>query len=114
MAMGPLLIGNLRWSNDGRKLPDTMGSQTIVRDSDAELIALLRDGDEAAFARLIDGYSAPLLRLALAFVQSRSIAEEVVQETWMTVVTGIGRFEGRASVKSWLFKILGHIAQSRA
>ncbi len=112
--MGLLLIGNLRWSNYGRTLPDTMGSQTIVRDSDAELIALLRDGDEAAFAGLIDAYSAPLLRLALAFVQSQSIAEEVVQETWMAVVTGIGRFEGRASVKTWLFKILTNIAKTRA
>src|SRR2546428_11179861 len=112
--MGPLLIGNLRWSNDGRTLPDTMGSQTIVRDSDADLIALLRDGDEAAFARLIDAYSAPVLRLALVFVQSQSIAEEVVQETWMAVVTGIGRFEGRASVKTWLFKILTNIAKTRA
>ena len=112
--MGPLLIGNLRWSNYGRTLPDTMGSQTIVRESDAELIELLRDGDEAAFARLIDSYSAPLLRLALAFVQSPSIAEEVVQETWMAVVTGIGRFEGRASVKTWLFKILTNIAKTRA
>src|SRR3989475_10956937 len=114
MAMGPLLIGNLRWSNYGRTLPDTMGSQTIVRDSDAKLIALLRDGDEAAFARLIDAYSAPLLRLALAFVQSPSIAEEVVQETWLAVVTGIGRFEGRSSVKTWLFKILTNKAKTRA
>jgi RNA polymerase sigma-70 factor (ECF subfamily) len=91
-----------------------MGSRTLVRDSDVELVERLRDGDEAAFARLIDAYSAPLLRLAVTFVQSPSVAEEVVQETWMAVVTGIGRFEGRSSVKTWLFKILTNKAKTRA
>jgi RNA polymerase sigma-70 factor (ECF subfamily) len=91
-----------------------MGSRTLVRESDAELLDRLRAGDEEAFARLIDSYSAPLLRLAVAFVQSPAVAEEVVQETWMAVVTGIGRFEGRSSVKTWLFKILTNIAKTRA
>jgi RNA polymerase sigma-70 factor (ECF subfamily) len=91
-----------------------MGSRTMVRGSEAELIDRLRDGDEAAFARLIDAYSAALLRLAVAFVQSPAVAEEVLQETWMAVVTGIGRFEGRSSVKTWLFKILTNKAKTRA
>jgi RNA polymerase sigma-70 factor (ECF subfamily) len=91
-----------------------MDSRTLVRDSDTELVQRLRDGDEATFARLIDAYSAPLLRLAVTFVQSPSVAEEVVQETWMAVVTGIGRFEGRSSVKTWLFKILTNKAKTRA
>jgi RNA polymerase sigma-70 factor, ECF subfamily len=95
--MGPLLIG-----------------QTLVRGSDADLVARLRNGDEAAFAGLIDAYSAPLLRLAVTFVQSPAVAEEVVQETWLAVVTGIGRFEGRSSVKTWLFKILTNKAKTRA
>jgi RNA polymerase sigma-70 factor (ECF subfamily) len=89
-------------------------SQTLVRDSDAELIDRLRNCDEATFAWLIDTYSAPLLRLAVTFVQDASVAEEVVQETWMAVVTGIGRFEGRSSVKTWLFKILTNKAKTRA
>src|SRR5713101_1524421 len=91
-----------------------MEGQTLVRDSDAELIDRLLDGDEATFVRLIDAYSAPLLRLAVTFVKSPAIAEEVVQETWMAVVTGIGRFEGRSSVKTWLFKILTNKAKTRA
>jgi RNA polymerase sigma-70 factor, ECF subfamily len=91
-----------------------LNPQTLVRYSDADLIDRLRTGDEAAFAGLIDAYSAPLLRLAVAFVQSPAVAEEVVQETWMAVVTGIGRFEGRSSVKTWLFKILTNIAKTRA
>jgi RNA polymerase sigma-70 factor, ECF subfamily len=91
-----------------------MSSETLVRGSDAELIDRLRAGDEAAFVGMIDAYSAPLLRLALSFVQSSAVAEEVVQETWMAVVTGIGRFEGRSSVKTWLFKILTNKAKTRA
>ena len=91
-----------------------MGTQPLVRDSDTELVERLRDGDEATFARLIDAYSAPLLRLAVTFVQSRAVAEEIVQETWMAVVTGIGRFEGRSSVRTWLFKILTNKAKTRA
>src|SRR5260370_23327239 len=91
-----------------------MEGQTLVRDSDAELIDRLRDGDEATFARLIDAYSAPLLRRAVTSVQSRAVAEEVVQETWMAVATGLGRFEGRSSVKTWLFKILTNKAKTRA
>ena len=95
--MGSLLIG-----------------QALVRDSDADLIDRLRNCDEATFAWLIDTYSASLLRLAVTFVQDASVAEEVVQETWMAVVTGIGRFEGRSSVKTWLFKILTNKAKTRA
>jgi RNA polymerase sigma-70 factor (ECF subfamily) len=91
-----------------------MGGQTLVRDSDAELIDRLRHGDESAFAWLIDTYSAPLLRLAVTFVQDAAVAEEVVQETWLAVVTGIGRFEARSSVKTWLFKILTNQAKTRA
>jgi len=91
-----------------------MGSRTLIRDSDAELVERLRNGDEATFATLIDAYSGPLLRLAATFVQSQAVAEEVVQETWLAVVTGIGRFEGRSSVKTWLFKILTNKAKTRA
>ncbi len=95
-------------------LPTMGGGQTLVRDSDARLIDRLRSGDEPTFAWLIDTYSAPLLRLAVTFVQNAAVAEEVVQETWMAVVTGIGRFEGRSSVKTWLFKILTNKAKTRA
>src|SRR3984893_3713365 len=91
-----------------------MEGQTLVRDADTELVERLRNGDEATFVGLIDTYSAPLLRLAVTFVHSTAVAEEVVQETWMAFVTGIGRFEGRSSVKTWLFKILTNKAKTRA
>ena len=80
---------------------------------DADLIDRLRSGDEAAFTWLVDTYSPSLKRLALGFVAGDSVAEEVVQETWLAVLTGISRFEGRSSLKTWLFKILTNRAKTR-
>lgn len=86
--------------------------QTSVSD-DATVVAALRDGDEHVFAELVTAYSNPLLRLAQDFVRTRSVAEEVVQETWLAVFEGIDRFEGRSSLKTWLFRILVNKAKSR-
>jgi len=61
---------------------------------------------------LVDRYHAPLLRLASTFVPSRAVAEEVVQDAWLGVVKGIGRFEGRSSLKTWLFRIVVNRARS--
>jgi RNA polymerase sigma-70 factor, ECF subfamily len=80
---------------------------------DAMLVRALRRGDENAFAALVDVYSPALLRLALTFVRTRDVAEEVVQETWVGVIRGIDGFEGRSSLKSWLFTILRNTAISR-
>jgi RNA polymerase sigma-70 factor, ECF subfamily len=81
--------------------------------TDAELVAALRGGDEAAFAALIDKYNPMLLRVATMYVSSRAVAEEVVQETWLGVLKGIGRFEGRSSLKTWIFRILVNTAKTR-
>jgi RNA polymerase sigma-70 factor (ECF subfamily) len=83
-----------------------------VGDDDADLVHRLRAGDEAAFAALVRRYQAQLLRLASTFVPSRAVAEEAVQETWLGVVRGIERFEGRASVRTWLFRILMNQART--
>ncbi len=80
---------------------------------EAELVQALKRGDEQVFSTLMDSYSGQLLRLALSFVPSRAVAEEVVQETWMGVLEGIGRFEGRSSFKTWLFRILTNRAKTR-
>jgi RNA polymerase sigma-70 factor, ECF subfamily len=85
-----------------------------MRSAEADLIDRLRGGDEAAFVCLVNTHSASLRRLALAFVSSDALAEEVVQETWLAVLTGIARFEGRSSVKTWIFKILVNRAKTRA
>ena len=82
-------------------------------DEDASLLDALRVGDERAFEALVDRYGPSLLRLAQLYVSSRSVAEEVVQETWLAVVTGIERFEGRSSLKTWLFRILTNKAKTR-
>jgi RNA polymerase sigma-70 factor (ECF subfamily) len=82
-------------------------------DEDAPLLDALRAGDEQAFAALVDRYGPSLLRLARLHVSSRAVAEEVVQETWLAVLTGIERFEGRSSLKTWLFRILTNKAKTR-
>ena len=77
------------------------------------LVQALQRGDERVFSAVMDLYSGSLLRLAMSFVPSRAVAEEVVQETWMGVLEGIGRFEGRSSFKTWLFRILTNRAKTR-
>jgi RNA polymerase sigma-70 factor, ECF subfamily len=77
------------------------------------LIESLKAGDERAFARLLDEYSSALFRVAMAHVGTRSVAEEVVQETWLGVINGIDRFQGRSSLKTWIFRILTNTANTR-
>jgi RNA polymerase sigma-70 factor (ECF subfamily) len=80
---------------------------------DTALVEALRRGDEAAFTELIDRYGASMLRVARLHVRDRAVAEEVVQETWLAVLNGIDRFEGRSSLKTWLFRILTNRAKTR-
>jgi RNA polymerase sigma-70 factor, ECF subfamily len=83
-----------------------------VGDPDAALLDALRAGDDDAFASLVRRYHTKLLRFAESLVPSRAVAEEVVQDTWLGVVRGIHRFEGRSSVKTWLFRILVYRART--
>ena len=78
------------------------------------LVDALRAGDESAFTRLVEEYGPAMLRVARMFVSSRAVAEEVVQEAWVGVLNGIGRFEGRSSLKTWIFRILTNTAKTRA
>ncbi|HET9562926.1 MAG TPA: sigma-70 family RNA polymerase sigma factor [Mycobacterium sp.] len=77
------------------------------------VIAALRDGDESVFAQLVDQHTPSMLRVARGYVPSHEIAEEVVQETWIALVKGIGTFEGRSSLRTWLFTVMINIAKSR-
>lgn len=99
----------------GSGLP-SLGVPTATHqaDDDAELIAALKRRDEAAFVTLVERYQRPLLRLALVYCRSMAIAEEIVQDTWLGVIQGIDRFEGRAAFKTWLFQILVNRARTRA
>ncbi len=78
------------------------------------LIEQLRSGNEAAFASLVDRYAPTMLRLAMNYVKVWAVAEEVVQETWLAALEGLNRFEGRSSLKTWLFRILTNGAITRA
>ena len=89
-----------------------MGSQ-IVLPPDPVLVTGLVAGDEEAFRLVLDAWSAGMLRLARTFVSTAASAEEVVQETWLAVVGGIGRFEGRSSLKTWIYRILVNTAKAR-
>lgn len=84
------------------------------RADDADLVRALRKGNEEAFRHLVDEHSPALLRVAMGYVGSRASAEEVVQETWVGVLRGVDRFEGRSSLRTWIFRILTNTAKTRA
>lgn len=91
---------------------DDVTSKTGPETDDAVLERLLA-GDEAAFSALVAAHHASLLRLAITFVSDRGAAEEVVQDTWLGVLKGLKSFEARASLKTWIFRILVNRARSR-
>lgn len=80
---------------------------------DAELVGRLLRGHEESFVALVGRHHGPLIRLALTFVADRAVAEEVVQETWLAVLNGLRSFEGRSSVKAWIFCIMTNKARTR-
>ncbi len=81
-------------------------------DDDARFLERLRAGDEAAFVALVAAHHDAMLRLACTFVPSRAVAEEVVQDTWLGVLRGIDRFEGRSTLRTWLLTILVNRART--
>jgi RNA polymerase sigma-70 factor (ECF subfamily) len=102
-ASGPAEAPTIRETPGGAASPE-----------DQRLLAALRGGDEVAFAELVDRYGGSMLRLAMTWVSTRAVAEEVVQETWVGVLNGLDRFEGRSSLKTWIFRILSNTAKKRA
>jgi RNA polymerase sigma-70 factor, ECF subfamily len=101
-------MGRFTWRGAVHRL----SAVTQDQDPDADLLDRLRAGDEHAFAVLVGRYRPAMLRLASGYVPSRAVAEEVVQDTWVGVLRGIGGFEGRSSVRTWLFRILVNRAQT--
>jgi RNA polymerase sigma-70 factor (ECF subfamily) len=89
------------------------GPAYVPAEGQAELVAALRAGDEQAFASLIEELGPSMLRVARMYVSTQAVAEEVVQETWLGVLAGIERFEGRSSLKTWIFRILTNRAKTR-
>jgi RNA polymerase sigma-70 factor, ECF subfamily len=89
-------------------------SDLAVGPEDRALVDALRCGDEDAFARLVGEHHASLRRVARLYVANAAIADEVVQDTWLGVIRGIWAFEGRSSLKTWIFRILVNRARTRA
>jgi RNA polymerase sigma-70 factor, ECF subfamily len=87
--------------------------ETAARTDDAALVAALRACDERAFMELVTEYTPGMRRLALTFVRSRAVADEVVQEAWLGVLRGIDAFEGRSSLKTWIYRIVANVARTR-
>src|SRR5215472_1112276 len=86
--------------------------QSPLVPSEMELLDRLRAGDERAFVYLVERYSDSMLRVASAYVPSRAVAEEVVQDTWLAVLRGLDKFQGRSSLRTWLFTILVNRART--
>ncbi|HZD17770.1 MAG TPA: sigma-70 family RNA polymerase sigma factor [Actinomycetota bacterium] len=80
---------------------------------DLRLVERLRSGDEDAFMALVDRYRPAMLRIARMYVSTLAVAEEVVQDTWLGVLRGLGGFEGRSSLRTWIFRILVNTAKTR-
>ena len=83
-------------------------------DDDHVLLDRLRSGDERAFETLVDRYDGSLRRVARTFVRTPSAVDDVVQEAWLGVLRGLASFEGRSSLRTWVFSILVNQARTRA
>jgi RNA polymerase sigma-70 factor, ECF subfamily len=86
---------------------------TAFSTENAMLVARLREGDEGAFDELVNRHHSALIRMAMGYVADREVAEEVVQDTWMAVIESLDRFEGRSSLRTWIFGIMIHKAKDR-
>lgn len=86
----------------------------VASADDLRIVRALKDGDERTFVELVETLGPSMLRVSLLFVRTRAVAEEVVQDAWLGVLSGIGRFEGRSSLKTWVFRILTNTAKTRA
>jgi RNA polymerase sigma-70 factor (ECF subfamily) len=86
---------------------------TLASSEDLALVDRLRGGDETAFAMLVHQHQAQMLRVARMYVSTQAVAEEVVQEAWLGILEGLDRFEGRSSLRTWMYRILTNIAKTR-
>lgn len=96
-----------------RRPHDDEAGRRIRTGADGALLDRLRRGDEAAFAALVERHHGAMVRVARGFVPSREVAEEVAQQTWVAVLTGLAAFEGRSSLRTWIFSILVNRARTQ-
>jgi len=93
--------------------PTATRAPAPVSGEERELVERLRRGDRAAFATLVDRHGAALYRLAMTFVRDPAAAADVVQDSWLGALDGLARFEGRSSLRTWLFQIVANRARTR-
>jgi RNA polymerase sigma-70 factor (ECF subfamily) len=86
---------------------------SVASPEDLQLVRALRAGEEVAFMMLVERYGPAMLRLARMYVATRAIAEDVVQEAWLGVLKGLDGFQGRSSLRTWIFRILVNTAKTR-
>ena len=91
-----------------------MSDAVLASAADLALVERLRAGDETAFMMLVEQHQAAMLRVARMYVSSNAVAEEVVSEAWLGILKGLDRFEGRSSLRTWLYRIVANIAKTRA
>jgi RNA polymerase sigma-70 factor, ECF subfamily len=114
LSMGFLLGNGMDVYPEGSRSGGKRYTMRANRDPiEAELVARLQTGDESAFISLVDTYHATMIRFARGFVRNRATAEEVVQDAWVGVLQGLASFEGRSSLKSWIFTIVANRAKTR-
>lgn len=90
-----------------------LSQPAAVAKREVTLLARLRQGEEGAFDEVVTQHHSALVRMAMSYLSDREVAEEVVQDTWMAVIEGLGRFEGRSSLRTWIFGIMIHKAKDR-
>src|SRR5689334_3114821 len=93
--------------------PPDADTAVAASPEDLRTVAAILAGDERAFEELVDRYNPSLLRVAQGYVRTRSAAEEAVQDTWLGVLRGLPAFEGRSSLRTWIFRILVNQAITR-
>ena len=121
--LAPSHPGEFRWcvassrSAPSPRVPPTWTSRPVsdrhAGDDEVGVVAALRQGDEQAFARLVDQYHASMVRVARAYVPTKEAAEDVVQDAWLGIIKGLDRFEGRSSLKTWMFRIVINRAMTK-
>lgn len=90
-----------------------MSDTVLASPADLALVEQLRAGDETAFMMLVEQHQAAMLRIARMYVSSRAAAEEAVQEAWLGILKGLDRFEGRSSLRTWMYRIVANVAKTR-
>lgn len=109
---GPRHTGSIRRTVSAGKT-STVGIASDVMNDEGRLVSQLRAGEEKAFEAVVAHHQETLIRMAMRYVANRATAEEVAQETWIAVMGGLSRFEGRSSLYAWICAILIHKAKDR-